>query len=126
MSITLNTKVYNYVGVVQPGNLTSYSEKSSAYPSGWSALTCGMNGVSPGQTGNYRTSWKLKLPITVAEDSACGCAGEVRGTFTVDVIVTTPRLSTLAERQDVLQRIQDLTETPEFIASVEALQQPFS
>ena len=124
MPITLNTVVYSFRGISQPGNLSVYSNQDAGMPSGFSMLTAAVNGLNPGAKGSIRTSWKLKLPVVADTATACACPGDVLDEYIVDVIVTAPRKSVAAQRTEIRKRIQSLVLAPEFVASIEGFVQP--
>lgn len=120
MSITLNTKVYNW-SQFDPSGASRYLETSGSVPSSFSNLTAKVT-VTTGKTN--RVKWRLAIPVVATADSACGCVGEVIRTTYIDVVADLPATSTLAERQDARLRLKDLIATAQFIASFDTFVAP--
>ena len=121
MSITLNSKVYNFAGF-DTQQLSNYVNRDSGVPTGFSRLTAR---VDDGQgSANTKVRWKLKVPVVASEDSECSCAGALLRDYIVDIVVTVPPGSTSAERTDLEVRITDLVASPEFSGSITNLVQP--
>lgn len=118
MSITLNSKVYNFAGF-DPNAVSQYQETSAGVPTAASDLT---NRVSKGAKVR-RVKWRLIVPIVATDPSACSCPGNVLRTTYVDVEFTIPADSTLAERQDARLRLASLIANTQYIASVDNLVQ---
>jgi hypothetical protein len=118
-NITLNALLYAGQGILN--GVASFVNRTAGVVNGFSTLTGRVN-----ITDNKKTvvGWKLTLPILVAEDSPCGCAGAVARTSIVDITVRYDRSATAAERADVLKRVQDLVLTTQFAQSVSSLVQP--
>lgn len=121
MSITLNSKVYNFAGLLAQA-ISTYVERSAGVPSGFSPLTSKVEDGS--SASNTKVRWKLKLPVVATSDSECACTGALLREYVVDLVVTVPPGSLAAERDDLLQRIQDLVLTAQFESSVSSLVQP--
>ena len=62
--------------------------------------------------------------MVAATDSNCSCAGDLLREIVLDLVVTSDRGSTVAERTDMADRIEDLVASPEFKASIISLIQP--
>jgi len=123
MSITLNTKVYDYQGFT-PGNATLYKETSAGVPAGFSLLTA-RNTSAIGKDGREVVKWYLKLPLVATESTSCSCIGELLGEpDTVEITIKMDPSRSPAQRTDLRTRITNLTATAEFIASVQTLKQP--
>lgn len=121
MSITLNTKVYNW-GQFDPSGTGRYFNSGTGVPSSFSNLTAK---VTYGQGGkSSRVKWRLVLPVVATEASACACPSDVLRTHYVDVTYDSPSTSSTAERTDVRLRLKDLIASPEFISSWDNLVQP--
>lgn len=121
MSITLNSKVYNFAGF-DTQQLSNYVNRDSGVPTGFSRLT---SRVDDGQgSANTKVRWKLKVPVVASEDSECSCAGALLREYIVDIVATVPPGSTSAERTDLDARITDLVASAEFTASITNLIQP--
>lgn len=117
-TIVLNS--LNYVGGGILNGVSQFWERSKSLVSAFSTLTAR---VSYNATKTV-VAWKLTVPVTVTEDSTCGCIGDVLRSTIVDVSVRFDRGATSAERADVLARIQDLVLTTQFVGSVNSLVQP--
>ncbi len=122
MAITLNSKVYNFIGFDKNG-VSVYQETSAGVPSGFSYLTCRVN---PGSgSADTLVRWRLTVPVVATTDSACTCAGTVLRTYKFeDGKVSVPAGATAAERTDFRTRITSLTATTQYVASIETLTQP--
>lgn len=119
MSITLNTKTYNWAGWLATG-IGMYREVSGGFAAAFSILT-GRVEVSD---KTAKVSWKLRLPVVQTAGDACACPGDVIRDAVVDIVVRlSPKLSA-AERTDFGLRIKDLAASPEFQASIASLTQP--
>lgn len=123
MAIVLNSKTYTFRGF-NPLSLSTYFETSAGVPSGFSPLTARVEGTEG--AGKVKTRWKLKVPVIAAEASSCACPGGTLRESIVDIVVTTDRTTTSAERTDLQARIVALVQTAEFSASVTSLVQPSS
>jgi hypothetical protein len=109
MSIVLNSKTYNPDGF-DANAVSNYSERSSGTPSGYSGLTWSTSRTAEYQKGKIG----LTIPVVATTDSDCSCAGAVLRTYRLRVESEEPVTGTLAERQDLLDRIQDLVLTTQF------------
>lgn len=123
MSITLNTKVYSYDGMTNQA-ISAFSDRSGGVPASFSPLSAKVEDGSA--SSNTKVRWKLKVPVVATVDTDCSCAGTLLREYIVDLVVTVPPGSTLAERTDVLTRLQDLSVNAQFEASLEGLIQPAS
>lgn len=121
MAIVLNTKTYNYDGF-DPNGVVDYMERAGGVPSSFSLLAFGQN-----QTPQYvKNSVKLTIPIVATEDSDCQCAGSVLRVYRLRVELEEPVNGTLAERTDLLLRLQGLVLTAQFESFVKNLVKPAS
>lgn len=121
MSITLNSKVYNFAGF-DTQSVSNYANRDSGVPSGFSKLTSRVDDGSA--SSNTKVRWKLKVPVIATESSECACEGALLRDYIADIVVTVPPGSTLAERTDLEARIVDLVASPEFSGSIINLIQP--
>jgi hypothetical protein len=120
-NIVLNSKTYAGIGFNQNGQ-SVFKETSAGVPSGFSYLT---EKTSTGTGKSDSTvKWNLSLPVVATVDSDCSCAGEVLRTAYVRLEISFAASSTAAERTDVLDRLQDLVLTSQFIGSLTNLDQP--
>ncbi len=119
MSIVLNSKTYNPDGFDAQG-VSNYSERSAGVPAGFSGLSFGQNRTELYVKGTVR----LTIPVVATTDSDCSCAGTALRTSRVRLEIEEPVTGTLAERQDLLDRIQDLVATAQFEAFVLNLVKP--
>lgn len=122
MSITLNTKVYNFAGHQLPIGQSVYVERSAGIPQGFSPLSVKVEDQN--SKGQAKVRWKLKLPTLATVDSSCACTNQVLAEDIVDIVVTLGPGSTVARRTDILTRLQDLVLKTEFTSSVTSLIQP--
>lgn len=123
MSITLNSKVYNFAGWNQ-NQQASYSETSGAVPSSFSFLTAKVN-TGTGKSASF-VKWNLSIPVVTTVDSECGCIGDLLRTYRVKVEVEIPAGSSASERTDVVARLTSLIGNAQFTASINSLTQPAS
>lgn len=120
MSITLNTKAYNFAGLMN--GIATYQDRSAGLASGFSALSARVQVTV--QNSKSHVSWKLRLPVVNSESSACSCPGDVLRTSIADIVIQLGASATLAERTDFALRLKDLVASPEFQASIINLGQP--
>lgn len=122
MAIVLNGKTYNFAGFDQNG-VSLFKETSSGVPGGFSYLTCRVSDATGG--ANAKVVWRLTMPILAPEDSSCSCEGNVLRTYRFDDgKITIPATGTVAERTDFQARIEALTATTQYEASIVSLVQP--
>jgi hypothetical protein len=122
MSITLNSKVYNFIGF-DPNGVSIYRETSAGVASGFSTLTNKVTVPFDGKTDAV-VRWRLTMPIVATVDSECSCAGTVLRTFRFeDGRITIPPGATAAERTDFQVRVTALTATAQYIASLNSYTQ---
>jgi hypothetical protein len=119
MSIVLNSKTYNPDGFDSNG-VSNYSERSAGVPSGFSGLAFGQTRTDMYVKGTVR----LTIPIVATTDSDCSCAGAPLRVSRLRLELEEPVTGTLAERQDLLDRIQDLVATAQFESFVLNLVKP--
>lgn len=123
MSITLNSKVYNFVGFDKNG-VSVYQEVSAGVPTGFSYLTCRVV-QSTDNKADVAVRWRLTMPIVAATDSDCSCAGSVLRTYRYDEgKVSIPAAALAAERTDFALRLKDLVASAAYQASITSLTQP--
>lgn len=113
MSIILNTKTYNPDGYDANG-VSNYSERSAGVPTGYSGLSFGQT-----RSDTYiKNVTRLTLPVVATTDSDCSCAGAALRTSRIRLEVEESVTGTLAERQDLLDRLQDLVVSAQFEAFI--------
>lgn len=118
MAITLNTKTYNFAGLLQA--ISNYRETSGGVANAFSYLTSRVSQA----TNRYTVTWKLKVPVVAAADSSCACVGEMLDESIVDIVVKVGSKRSTAERTDLALRIKDLVASTEFQSSISNLVQP--
>jgi hypothetical protein len=124
MSITLNSKVYNFTGFDKNG-VSIFNEVSAGVPTGFSYLTCRV--TTPNGTSDSTVRWRLTVPVIATDDSEGVPIGSLLRTMKFeDGKVSLPSTGTAAERDDMQTRITALTATAQYIASIENLVQPTS
>lgn len=128
MSLTLNTKVYNYRNTAN--NVTTYAEDSGQFVGGFSLVTA-QTALGVPKRGNRpaqrsKTIWKLSLPVLADDDTACACAGDVLGSVDFFVEIRSDVVIPKTMLTDGRLRLKDLIATNEFIASVDNHTQPTS
>lgn len=122
MSITLNSKVYNWAQF-DPNGVSRYLETSSGVPTGYSNLTAKVT-VGSGKT--QKVKWRLAIPTVATEASSCSCPGAVLSTDYIEVSAEVASNGALASRSDLLARLRSLVLTTQFASSIENLVQPSS
>ncbi|DAD51252.1 coat protein [ssRNA phage SRR7976357_9] len=101
-AITLNTKVYNPRG--KQGNIATWALVGDATFGG--ATSTLSSSVVVSKDFNTRVQLKLTVPKAAASDTACGCAGTITSRGYGDVVVQVPANFTVAEKQDLCDRLQ--------------------
>jgi hypothetical protein len=114
-SITLNTKVYTPRGTDQ-GVTTWGLTGDASFGGGLSFVNESVRG--PSKDGVWRTRWTLSVPKLATVDSSCGCVGQQIGQGYADIQVRVPTIFTLAERQDLADRLQALVALAVFDQSI--------
>lgn len=128
MSLSLNTKVYAYAGVV--GNYSRYAYKTLglaqlfSWATGW--VSVGTKRVKGGAIEPTHVKWRLKVAVPVPGDSECGCSGDVKGEITAFIDITIDSSLDQAARTDFALRLKDLVGTPEFQGTIISLEQPYA
>lgn len=124
MSITLNSKVYNFTGFDKNG-VSIYNEVSAGVPTGFSYLTCRV--TTPQGSSDSTVRWRLTMPVIATDDTEGVPIGSLLRTYRFeDGKVGLPSTGTAAEREDFQARVTALTATTQYIASLETLVQPTS
>lgn len=123
-NITLNGKVYGVSGWV--GKIMTWLDRTGGVPTGFSALSMSVDvpAAGPKTDGLYRVKWKLKRPTIATDDSVCACDGSVLRTTFLDIVATLPAGGTAAERQEILDELDDLVADAYFRASILNLANP--
>lgn len=122
MSITLDSKVYNWAQF-DPSGTSRYIETAGGFPTSFSPLTAK---VTLGTGKTQKVKWRLAVPYVATVDGPTGPAGTLLATDYVDLVFDLSSTGTSADRVNLLDRIQDLLLNAQFIASVEQLIQPAS
>lgn len=113
---TLVLNSLNYIGEGITNGINRFIERSSGLVAGFRNLT---NRVSFGD--KTVVAWKLVQPTLVADDSPCGCAGQVKYNNYLDINVRLDRATTAAERTAMLADIRDLVASTNFGDSITSL-----
>lgn len=114
MSITLNSKVYNYAGF-NVDSVSQYQETAGGIPTSYSDLT---NRVTRSKD-MVRVKWRFAVPVIATEVGQNVKVGDVLRTSHCHLEIMLPATSTLAERQDVRLRLASLIDNTQYIASVD-------
>lgn len=119
---TIVLNALNYVGTGILNGVSYFWEKlsGSGIVNAFSPLTAKINQTQD----RVNILWKLVVPVTVAADSPCGCAGNVDKTTIVDLTFRFDRRATVAERDEVYKRVQSLVAHASFKASITDLTLP--
>lgn len=116
--IVLNATTY--VGEGIQNGVTNFINRSAELLSGFSSLV----GRVRNQNKRVEVRWNLAVPVLVADDSPCGCAGEVRFITYAEVSVKFDQRADLAHRTDVYERLVDLLAATQVGSSIKNLQPP--
>ena len=101
-AITLNGKVYNPRG--KQGNIATWAlVGDTSFGGATSTLS---ESVVVSKDYNTRVQLKLTMPKAAVSDTACGCAGTILSRGYGDVVVFVPANFTVAEKQDLCDRLQ--------------------
>lgn len=114
-AITLNGVVYNPAGVA--GDIARWVDRSSGVATGWNTLDEGVIRTNSKER-NYRVTWNMKSPVVATESSECVCAGDILRQGVLSVVGTFNPTSTTAERQEILDRLDDLVASSAFRNSI--------
>ena len=117
-NIVLNA--VTYVGEGIQNGVTNFINRSAELLSGFSSLV----GRVRNQNKRVEVRWNLAIPVLVADDSPCGCAGEVRFITYVELSVKFDQRADHAHRTDVYSRLLDLVAAAQVESSVVDLQPP--
>lgn len=129
MSMTLNSKVYDFANVVGSASRYAYRALGLAQLFSWvtARVTLPTSSAQPGKAKPpTKVRWDLRQVAAVSEDSACGCADDVRQYSTVFIEVYISGAADSADRADLLAQLRDLVDTTEFGLSITNLQQPYA
>lgn len=113
-TFTLNGKAFGPRGLV--GKTESWGYSATGTTAGTAFLSHEV-ADNVGGGASTRQAWTLKSPILAEEDSACGCAGSVKRLSTTSIVFNTSNTSTTAERQAVLDELDDLIADTDFRAA---------
>lgn len=122
----LNSKTYTYAGVLGNYSRWAYRSLGLAQLFSWVQGYVATNFDAKTKKATSSVKWRIMVPVPVAEDSACGCEGDVLGTITGYIDIQLNGALDTAARTDFLAQLQDLIATAEFTASVVSLEQPFA
>lgn len=113
-SVTLATRVYVPQGV--PQGIATWLLRNDPDTGGRSLLTASVRG--PSKDGIDRIVWKLRQERVQADDSACGCAGELIDFATLNVEAIVPDAWPDALRTELYNRLFSLASVGAFVDSV--------
>ena len=117
-TIVLNT--LNYTGTGFLNGASYFWERAAGLATAFSPIVAHVNLTQD----KANVLWKLTIPVVVAADSTCGCAGEVSRVAVIDISFRMDKMATAAERLDALNRVKDLVKTTQFGESVTGLVVP--
>ena len=115
----LNGKTYSFSGIVN--GITSWIERSLGLAALFSSVTASLRIDSM-----VRETWKLTVNFAADPETGCCEKDPVLGFAEATIQVRISPTLEPAQRADFLQRLQDLTESAEFIAAVTDLVTPTS
>lgn len=118
MALTLNTKVFNFSGVVNA--IATFLNTAAGVVGGFKTVSASIR-LTPEKS---RVTWKAGFPVVAAEESACSCPGQVLRRLDADFNIRMDPSATVAERTDFALSLKDLVASPEFQASIISLQTP--
>jgi hypothetical protein len=121
-ALTLNTFVYAPRGT--QNGISSWQYSGATFGGGISILTESVRG--PNSNGVTRARFLLTVPKLATTDTACGCIGSDIGKGKADVTIDLPTSFTLAERQDLCDRLQALVANAIFDSAVANLEGSWS
>lgn len=113
-NITLNTKLYAWRGYL--GKIAQWVYGSTGVPTAANPLTASVDVPADitDPNASYRVKWKLKMPTTQAEATECACPGTVLRNQILDIVFTASASGTTAERQEMLDQLDDLVADTQF------------
>jgi hypothetical protein len=114
-NVTLNTKVYGPENI--NSGIASYVYRGTGIPTGFARLTASVKAPT-GNAATYRVRWDLKLPVVASESSSCSCVGDLLRQSVASLDFVLARTSTTAERQELLDQLDDLVANADFRASI--------
>lgn len=114
-AITLNTKVYNPRG--KQGNIALWALVGDTTFGGATSMLS--SSVVQSKLMDTRVQLKLTIPKAAVSDTACGCAGAITSRGYGDVVVFVPANFTVAEKQDLCDRLQAAVAHAIFDAAVQ-------
>lgn len=121
VALTVGEVTYTY----NPSNLaggTAFNvDRTGDYPSGWPTLSRTTRGPVQGN-GLYRVTLKLSDPQVVGSDSACGCAGQLDYTDSVNIEFVLSEKSTAAMRTALRQKAIQLLSDAATVSQVDNLE----
>lgn len=117
-NIVLNT--VTYIGEGIQNGVTNFINRSAEMLSGFSSLVGRVRNAGK----RVEVRWNLAIPVLIAADSPCGCAGEVNFITFVEVAVKFDQRASSAQRTDTYARLKDLILSSQFENSVKLLQPP--
>lgn len=101
-AITLNTKVYNPRG--KQGNIAFWALVGDTTFGGATSMLS--SSVVQSKLMDTRVQLKLTIPKAAVSDTVCGCAGTITSRGYGDVVLFVPANFTVAEKQDLCDRLQ--------------------
>lgn len=113
--ITLNSKVYGPDNI--SSGIASYVDRTSGIPSSFGRLTASVKSPT-GNASTYRVRWDLKIPVVATESSTCACVGDLLRQSVASLEFVLARTSTTAERQELLDQLDDLVANADFRATI--------
>lgn len=119
MSLTLNTKVYTFGGIIQ--GITSYINRDLGLAALFSVVTASLRIDSM-----IRETWKLTMPFPVDPESPCCNTDPVAGFCEAKIEIRMSPNVPASVRADFALRLKDLVATTEFQSSITSLVQPAS
>lgn len=122
----LDSKTYAFAGVLGNYSRWAYRALGLAQLFSWVQGSVTINADTAAKKQPSTVKFRLMVPYAVAEDSACGCEGDVLGTITGYIDLTVSNSLDTAARTDFHARLVDLVSSAEFTAAIVNLEQPYS
>lgn len=117
---TIVLNALNYVGEGIVNGISWFREKSVGLVAGFRTLTARIS-YNPTKTV---VAWKLVKPVVATESTDCVCAGEILREAIIDITVRLDREATQAERDAIVEDIEDLVATTQFKGSITGFVMP--
>lgn len=120
-NIVLGTKTYTGRGIANL--IASWVDAATGLIASFASLT-GSVRLPQGKETKANIQWRLKIPVTAAEASACACPGDVIDEIDAYIQVRCTKGVPLTVRTEMADQLADLVASSEFQTSITNFQQP--